>query len=269
MNRIEAMFQELVIREEKALVAYICAGDPSIDFTFEVVDVLIRKGVHMVELGIPFSDPLADGPTIQKASNRALEGGVKIEDIFTLVERIRQYSQIPLLFMGYYNTLYSYGVEDFVVHCKEVGLDGLIIPDLPPEEGRCLKEAATREDISSVFLLSPNSTKKRIEKVVAMASGFIYCVSVTGVTGAREGSFHQLKSLVSSLKSITSLPLLAGFGIKTGVQARELSALTHGIIVGSAFIDTIERHLEEIHKKEYGAALEEIASLVEELRGSL
>lgn len=269
MSRISALFQELARREEKALVAYICAGDPCMDFTYEVVQTLAKKGATMIELGIPFSDPLADGPTIQKASNRALEGGVKIEEIFGLVKRIRNTSSIPLLFMGYYNSLYSYGVEAFVKKCKEVGLDGLIIPDLPPQEAGDFKEAAMNDGLDTVFLLSPNSPTKRIERVAAIASGFIYCVSVTGVTGARDGSFYQLEGLISRLQGATSLPLLAGFGIKTKEQAKEISALTHGIIVGSAFIDSIEKYLAEIRGGDYGGALEEIGSLAEELKDSL
>lgn len=269
MNRIEKLFSHLTSRGEKALIAYLCAGDPSIDFTFEAVKVLEKNGVDMVELGIPFSDPLADGPIIQEASNRALRGGVKMKDLFHLVERIRRDSSVPLLMMGYYNSLYQYGVEDFVLQSKEVGLDGLIIPDLPPEEGERLKEASQGQGLSLVFLLAPTSTPDRIKKVAAVSSGFIYCVSVTGVTGVREGSFHRLKGLISQIKSLTPLPLAAGFGISTAAQARELSSMTHGIIVGSAFIRIIQENLTAIQGGDRREALDTLGDFAQELKGAL
>lgn len=265
MNRIDASFQDMVARGKKTFIAYITAGDPSLDFTLKAVEVLTEEGVDMIELGIPFSDPLADGPTIQRASNRALTGGVTIEGLFHLVERIRETSKVPLLFMGYYNSLYNYGVESFVVRCAEVGVDGLIIPDLPPEEGGRLKEVALKKGLATVFLLSPNSHEKRIRKVLEMASGFLYCVSVTGVTGVLEASFHQLEGLISRLRGLTSLPLAAGFGINTPQQAREVSSLTNGVIVGSAFVKIMEEHLEEIEQGEYSRALRELGHLAKSL----
>lgn len=266
MNRIDACFQQLLLKKEKALIVYLCAGDIDVDFTFEAVNTLIQQGVHMLELGIPFSDPLADGPTIQRASQRAIDGGIRVDDIFLLVQRIRKISQVPLLLMGYFHSLYTYGVKEFVKVSKEVGVDGLIIPDLPVEEGHRLKDV---EGLATVFLLSPLSTQERIKKVVEISTGFIYCVSVTGVTGAREGSFHRLAGLMEKIRGETDLPLAAGFGISTPKQAQEISSFTDGIIVGSAFINIIEDHLRELGEKKYDEALRKMGDLTQQLKGAL
>ncbi len=270
MNRIDKTFASLRADNRRALITYFSAGDPGLNFTRVLLQELPERGVDLVELGIPFSDPLADGPVIQRASARALAGGVKMDSILELVSDFREDSELPLLLMGYYNSLYAYGQDRFIQRCAEAGVDGLIIPDLPPEEAAGLMEVAGAVDLSLIFLLAPTSTEGRIKRVVEVQrSGFIYCVSVTGVTGAREGSYHRLDALCDRLRQLTDLPLAAGFGISTPEQASDLADITDGIIVGSALVRIVEKHLAEIEEGNYNPALEEIASLTESLKTGL
>lgn len=243
MNRIARVFQELDQRKEKALIPYVCCGDPHIAFTEELVVRLAQSGADLVELGVPYSDPVADGPTVQKAAVRALAGKITLDQIFSLAERIRKRTPIPLLIMTYYNPVYVTGAELFVEKAAAAGADGLIIPDLPLEEAGPVQDALKRKGMNLIFLATPTSTEERLKKMVQMAQGFIYCVSVTGVTGARENISHQLSSLVHRLRKETTLPFAAGFGISGPENAKQAAALTDGVIVGSALIERIAHSL--------------------------
>ncbi|MCX5666005.1 MAG: tryptophan synthase subunit alpha [Candidatus Omnitrophica bacterium] len=239
MNRIDKKFKYLKARKKKAFIAYITAGDPSLAATKRMVPALEGAGVDIIELGIPFSDPLADGPTIQAASHRALLKGVTLKVIFAAVKELRRATEIPIAFMTYYNPVLKYGVENFIKSCKYNGVDGVIIPDLPYEEAKDLIRCAKREKIATIFLAAPTSTRKRIEDIVKNSTGFIYYVSLTGVTGARSKLPPEVASNVRKIKSMTSKPVAVGFGVSTPGQARDMAKIADGVIVGSAIVKMI------------------------------
>lgn len=243
MNRIDRKFQELRRRKEKAFIVYITSGDPDIESTHRLVMELERRGVDIVELGVPFSDPIADGPTIQAASERALKNGVNLEKILNLVRRIRIKSGIPIALMTYYNPVYRYGIERFVKDARRFGADGVIVPDLPPEEAAELIRVSDRHDFKHIFLLSPTSSQGRIHLVSKSSSGFIYYVSLTGVTGAREKLPQEIVSNVRKIKKNTRKPVCVGFGISSPGQAKDIARIADGVIVGSAVIKIIEKNL--------------------------
>lgn len=243
MKRINALFRKLKKERKKALIVYIAAGDPSLAATGRLIAGLEKSGVDLVELGIPFSDPLADGPTIQKASQRALSRGVTTKAVFGMVKRARKEVKLPLVFMTYYNLVLHYGVKKFITDAKAAGADGIIIPDLPPEEGKELIAESRKKDFAVIFLAAPTSTKKRLGNIAAKSSGFIYYVSLTGVTGARDTLPGDITNSVGALKKITKKPVCVGFGISNPKQAKRISRLADGIIVGSAVIKVIEKNL--------------------------
>lgn len=243
-SRIAKRFRELKSYGKKALIPYISCGDPSLQFTEKLVLELQRAGADMIELGIPYSDPVADGPTIQKASQRALAGGVTIDKIFNLVYRVRLEVKIPLIFMTYYNSVFRYGLERFVSKAAEAGIDGLIVPDLPPEEAKDLKELTDQYNLDLIFLAAPTSTAHRLKKIAALARGFVYCVSVTGVTGSRKEFDRSLENFLANMRVETSLPLAVGFGISGPETAKRAAAYADGIIVGSSLIERIEQNLD-------------------------
>lgn len=264
MNRIDGVFAALRKKGEKALIPYVTCGDPDIKFTEKLVSVLADSGADMVELGIPYSDPVADGPTIQKASVRALKGGVTLENIFALAERLRKKIEIPLIIMTYYNPVYVMGVENFVKKAAAAGMDGLIIPDLPLEEACQLKTLADNNGINLIFLVAPTSTKERIQKISQMARGFIYCVSVAGVTGARQKVSNSLESFLNRIRIQTSLPLAVGFGISSPDTARKASQHADGVIVGSALIERLEKNINNSHQ-----ALKEASDFIRNLKKAI
>jgi tryptophan synthase alpha chain len=237
VSRIEQVFAD---KSRKVLIAYITVGYPSLAATLEIVPVLASSGCDIVELGIPFSDPLADGSTIQRASYAALKQGVSPEICLKVARQLRQQVSIPLIFMGYYNPVLHYGLEPFCNECAWAGIDGLIIPDLPPEEGTELEGLAQRQGIDLIYLLAPTSSDRRIELVAERTRGFIYLVSVTGTTGAREAFPEELESFVAKVRARTRRPLCVGFGISTPEQARQVTGVADGIIVGSRIIELIE-----------------------------
>lgn len=243
MSRIENRFKEFSGKGEKALITYIMAGDPSLADTERLIPELERAGVDLIELGIPFSDPLADGPTIQKAAVRALDNGVSLRDAIDLVKRVRKISQIPLIFMSYYNPIFKYGEERFVRDAAKAGVDGVIVPDLPPEEAGGLIAHSRKSGLDTIFLLAPTSDEERIKKVCRTSTGFIYYVSLTGVTGAREGLSKDIRSMVKKIKSYTKTPVAVGFGISRPEQAKELSSFADGVIVGSAIVKVMEENI--------------------------
>ena len=233
MNRIDSVFE---LQGRTALIPYITVGYPSIEATLKVVPLLASSGCDIIELGIPFSDPLADGATIQKASFRALENGVTPQLCLDVARQLRQKVDIPLVFMTYYNPVFNYGLDEFCGACKKSGVDGLIIPDLPPEEGSGLEAIVRRKNIALIYLLAPTSTKERIKLVAERSRGFIYLVSVTGVTGARDRLPTDLQAFVAGVKKVATQPLCVGFGISTPEQVEQVARVADGVIVGSRII---------------------------------
>ena len=236
MSRISRALRQ----SRKALVAYVTAGYPSIDATLEVVPLLAEAGCDIVELGIPFSDPLADGATIQNASFQALHNGTTPADCLEVARMIRARSKVPLIFMSYFNPVFSQGLEQFVTACAATGADGLIVPDLPPEEGTEIESLARAHGIDLIYLLAPTSTPQRIGLVAQHSSGFIYVVSVAGVTGTREVLPEGVNEFVGRVRTMTTLPLCVGFGISTAEQAKEVARCSDGVIVGSRLVQLME-----------------------------
>jgi tryptophan synthase alpha chain len=236
MNRITEVFKG----RDKALVAYITAGYPDIKATPEIAQALAESGSDVIELGIPFSDPLADGATIQKASYQALQNGVTPKICLEAAEVIRKKIQTPLVFMTYYNPVLNYGLEAFCRSCETAGINGLIVPDLPPEEGTELETIAQKYDIDLIYMLAPTSTEERIREVGKRSRGFIYLVSLTGVTGAREELPPKIEDFIKRVRAKTRQPLCVGFGISNAEQAKRVAATADGVIVGSRLIRLIE-----------------------------
>jgi tryptophan synthase alpha chain len=239
MNRINKKFNELKEKNKKALITYITAGFPSIDKTEELIYAQERGGASIIEIGIPYSDPVADGAVIQRAGDIALKGGTNLEKIFNLVERVRKNTHIPLLFLLYYNTVFVYGIEKFIDRCEEVGIDGLIIPDLPLEEQEEIQPHIEGKSVALIPLVAPTS-KQRIKKVVENKSGFVYCVSSLGVTG-RGGEFHsEIEGFLNEVRACTDLPIAVGFGISKKEHIDKLKDYVDGVIVGSAIVSVVE-----------------------------
>lgn len=244
MNRIDKKFKELKKKRKKAFIAYITAGDPSLVQTEKLVTALDVAGADIIELGVPFSDPMADGPTIQQASERSLKKRTNIISIIKLVKSIRKKSQVPLILMSYYNPVFRYGANKFIKDTKAAGIDGVIIPDLPPEEANAFVKLARRHGYCCIFLLAPTSTAQRIKLAAGKSSGFIYYVSLTGVTGAREKLPKELVSDVRRIKRIAAkIPVCVGFGVSTEKQVKEIAKVADGVIVGSAIVKIIEKNL--------------------------
>ena len=237
MSRIASAFNQ---PGHKALIPYVTVGYPSIDATLKVVPLLASSGCDIVELGIPFSDPLADGTTIQKASSSALENGVTPRLCLDVARQLSQEVDIPLVFMTYLNPVFSYGSEEFCRACASSGVSGLIIPDLPPEEGSELEVITEREGLDLIYLLTPTSTEERIRIIADRSRGFIYLVSVTGVTGARDKLPENLEVFVTKVRQVATLPLCVGFGISTPEQAKSVARIADGVIVGSRLIQLME-----------------------------
>ena len=252
MPRLADTFKTLKNSGKKAFIAYITAGDPSLKITHDLVLELEKSGVDIIELGIPFSDPLADGVTIQRAMQRALKSDVSVSEVLSLVAKLRKKSQIPLIFMSAYNLIFNYGLVKFFQAAAKAGLDGVIVPDLPPEEADELQKAAASYKMDAIFLVAPTSSDARIKEIVAGSTGFVYLVSVAGITGARgeielEGvnpsTLLGASGQVARVKKNTDLPVCIGFGISNPKQAREMAEVADGVIVGSAIVKKIEENL--------------------------
>lgn len=239
MARIAERFAGLRERGEKALVPFVTAGDPDLDTTIALVRALEEAGADLVELGVPFSDPIADGPTIQRSSERALRGGVTLRRILETVKELRERSAIPLVLMGSANPFYAMGVEAFTSAAAAAGVDGLIVPDLPPEEGGDLYAAAERRGLEPVLLAAPTTRPERLAMLVERTRGFLYYVSLTGVTGATAGRGPDLEASVRRARDLCPLPVVVGFGISTPEDAAEIATYADGIVVGSAVVDRI------------------------------
>lgn len=239
MSRIEKRFADLRSAGEGGLVCFVTAGDPDLETTGRVVLELDRAGADVVEIGIPFSDPIADGPSIQAASMRALERGVNVPAVLELVRAVRRESDVPLTLMTYYNPIRQYGLERFARDASDAGTDAAIVTDLTPEESGAWKTAAEAHAIDTIFLLAPTSTNSRIERVVKFASGFIYCVSRTGVTGAQSRLAEGIDGLVGRIRGFSSLPIAVGFGISRSEHVAEVCSYADAAVVGSALVNLI------------------------------
>ena len=233
------------MKQEKksAFIPYICGGDPNLDITRKLVLTLDKAGADIIELGVPFSDPIADGPTIQKASERALENRVTLSQLLQLVADLRTETDVPIVLMGYYNPIFVMGLEEFFTKARSVGVDGIIIPDLPIEESDPIQRIAAQYDIKVIFLVAPTSTVERMTKIAKSGGGFIYCVSVPGVTGTRREISTDVVPMITELRKHTKTPICVGFGISNSEQARSISDIADGVVVGSAIIDQIESNL--------------------------
>ena len=251
MTSIAETFRDLRERNEAALIAYVTAGDPSPKYTPRIVDALVEGGADIIELGIPFSDPIADGPTIQAATVRALNAGTEPPLVMKIAKKIKKKHAIPLIFLTYYNILYKSGLESFLGLAKKNGVDGIVVPDLPFEEADTYKKIAGEMAIDTVFLATPSTTRKRLQEILRYTSGFLYLVSLFGVTGARRNLPDSTVRLVREFSSYTKdeIPLAVGFGISIPEQIREIAAAgADGVIVGSAFVKVIEQNQGSIIK---------------------
>ncbi len=240
MSRIDAKFAELQKAGQKAFVAYVMAGDPDYQKSLEIVRGLPAAGVDIIELGLPFTDPMADGPTIQLAGQRALAGGMTLEKTLQLAREFRERDDTtPIVLMGYYNPIYNRGVDRFLADAREAGIDGLIVVDLPPEEDDELCIPAQAAGLNFIRLATPTTDDKRLPKVLQNTSGFVYYVSITGITGAATAQAGDVGPEVSRIKAATDLPVIVGFGIRTPEASREIASVADGAVVGSAIVGEI------------------------------
>jgi tryptophan synthase alpha chain len=242
MNRIDQKFKDLKKENKAAFIAFLTAGFPSLSVTKDLILAFEQAGVDVVEIGVPFSDPLADGPTIQASSQAALKKGVTLPKIFKLVEAIRRHSQIPLCLMTYYNPVFHYGEEGFVDQAILSGVDGLIVPDLPSAEAQSLIARAHRRELDTIFFVAPTTTPARIKLIDKASSGFIYYVSTVGVTGQRQSLSKDLVSHLTKVRAQVKNRVCVGFGVSTPEQVKEISHHADGVIVGSAIIQAIKKH---------------------------
>lgn len=245
---IQKKFNELKEKEELAFMPYIAAGDPDPETTCEILNTLIKSGADIIEFGMPFSDPIADGPTIQAASERALEAGINTDVYFELCKKVNP--GIPVIAMTYYNIILQYGLERFAKRCTESGISGIIVPDLPVEESKPLLEACKKYNINLIFLIAQTTTDERLERILEHAEGFLYLVSLLGVTGARDEIDVMAQELVVRVREKTKLPLCLGFGISTPQHVEQLKSNSEvgGVIVGSAIVNIIQKNLDDKEK---------------------
>ncbi len=240
-TRLDACFAALKAEQRPALVTYVTAGDPDFETSLEILQGLPAAGADVIEIGMPVSDPMADGPTIQKAALRALEGGQTMTRTLELVHAFRQQdSQTPLVLMGYYNPIHRYGVARFLADAARAGVDGLIVVDLPPEHDDELCLPAREHGIAFIRLATPTTDTQRLPRVLDNASGFLYCVSVNGITGVRAPDFHDVEGMVGRLREHSRLPIAVGFGIRTAAQAQAIGRFSDAVVVGSALVEAIE-----------------------------
>ena len=239
MNRLDKRFQELARKGEAAFIPYITAGDPTLDMTSELVLAMEEAGADVIEFGVPFSDPIADGTVNQEAALRALKNGVTLHDVVALVGKLRARTQIPIVLFTYYNPVLAYGIEEFANDCREAGVDGVLCVDLPPGEDPDYKRCLDAADVATVCLIAPTSTPERVALIANHATGFIYYVSRTGVTGVRDQVAASVQDMVLAIKQQSNKPVAVGFGISTPEQAAEVAAYADGVVVGSAIVRMI------------------------------
>ncbi|HEY6345308.1 MAG TPA: tryptophan synthase subunit alpha [Bryobacteraceae bacterium] len=260
-TRIHSLFERLKRERHAAFIAYITAGDPAPEKTPELVAALERGGVDLIELGVPFSDPIADGPVIQRASDRALRAGTTLRKVLEIARTIRENSQIPLLLFTYLNPAFQYGFEKLASDAKAAGIDGCLLTDVSVEEAEPYVGPMRAAGLDTVFLAAPTSTERRLKLVAEYSSGFIYLVSRTGVTGERATLSESIEPLIRRMRAITAAPLAVGFGVSTPEQATAIALLADGVVVGSAIVRLIERLIE---RKSSGEELEAFARLLKQ-----
>ncbi len=240
MGRIDQRFERLQKSHERALIPYVTAGDPNVEMTKTLVREMVRRGGDLVEIGVPFSDPLADGPIVQRASQRALQGGMTLRKILRMVSELRGDVDVPLILMTYYNPVLRYGEEAFVVDALDAGVDGIIVPDLPPEEAQTLIDLTADTPLEMIFLAAPTSTSARLALIAEASRGFIYYVSRLGTTGVRDQLSGDLRMMLARVRASTSKPIAVGFGVSTPEQVRLVAELADGVVVASAILKLLE-----------------------------
>lgn len=268
-DRLDRVFRDESLRSttgehssyRKALVCFLTCGDPDLDTTVHLVKAISDAGADIVELGIPFSDPLADGPTIQASSLRALRAGTNVSKVIDCVRKIRKTCDVPLVLMTYFNPVNAYGLERFASDASSAGADGVIMTDLPVDEATNWKRIADAANLATIQLVAPTSTKERIVRIANMASGFIYCVSRTGVTGTSDRLSDELVDLVSRTRSVCGLPIVVGFGISKPEHVRQVLQFADGAVVGSALVDLVAQH------NLSGDLIEQASTFVQSLKG--
>ena len=231
--------------KRSVFIPYITCGDPSIEKTEELIGTIESAGADIIELGVPFSDPIADGPIIQAAYNRALKQGVSLEKVIKMVGRQRKNIKIPIVLLSYYNPIYKYGIERFVSEAVDSGVSAVVIPDLPPEEAKEIMAYSEKKDFSIIFLLAPTSTDERIKFIGLQPAPFIYYVSITGITGIRKSLSVHLEERLKKIKTLCKKPIAVGFGISNPSQAEEVAKIADGVIVGSAIVDIVGKNLDD------------------------
>jgi tryptophan synthase alpha chain len=244
MDRIAQAFARTRREKRAAFVAYLCAGDPDFDTSLAACRAVLDAGADVLELGVPFSDPLADGLTNQLAAQRALDGGMTAARVFELVKRLREKSSVPIIFYTYYNLVFSNGVDGYVRAAKEAGVDGMLTLDLPPEEADEMLAACAKHDMKTVFIVAPTTPAARLARIGAAATGFIYYVSREGVTGVRDQVAANIPEAVARIRQHTALPVAVGFGISTREQVRQVARVADGVVVGSALVNVIKDNLD-------------------------
>ena len=263
MSNITATLNALKEQGEKALITFITAGDPDLATSEKIVHTLIESGVDLIELGFPFSDPTADGPAIQLASERALESGTTLRGVLDMVARVRQHSNVPILLMGYYNPVFCYGTEQFARDAAAAGIDGLLLVDLPPEESEELHPLLKAVGIDLITLLAPTTDEKRSARLAADSEGFLYYVSMTGVTGSQQVDAEAIAAAVNKLKTQSPVPVAVGFGISTAEDAGAVAKVADAVIVGSALVKLIAKYSGSSH------LLDEVRSFVRQLKTAI
>jgi tryptophan synthase alpha chain len=257
-SRINKVFAN----KEKKLITFVTGGDPDQTSSNKILHTIINNGADIIEIGMPFSDPMADGPTIQLSSNRAIKKGINLDSIFNICDNLRKKNNtIPIILMGYYNVILHYGIKKFTKKCSLTGIDGLIIVDLQPEEDMELYESIKNHNIDLIRLITPTTTSKRLNTIVSHASGFLYYVTITGITGQKSANMHELKNCINRIRKQSQLPIVAGFGIKNKKQVKEICQITDGAVVGSSIIKIIENNL---NKKD--VMLKNIGNFVKNLK---
>ena len=249
MIRIKNKFKELKQKKQKAFGVFLTAGYPSLEYSKDIFKKILDAEVDFIEIGLPFSDPMADGPLIQHSSQIAIEQNTSVEECFNLVKEIRKINNdIPIILMGYYNPIHYYGNLKFIKKAVLSGIDGLIIVDLPMEEDEEFYTLSYKNNLPLIRLVTPTTDEERLKKILKNAYGFVYYVSVTGITGTKSASVNDVKNKIKVIKKITNLPVIAGFGIKNSVDAKKMSSISDGIVIGSSLVNKIE----EVYKKKNG-----------------
>jgi tryptophan synthase alpha chain len=259
MSRISATFEKLRLANRKALIPFVTAGDPSAELTPAIMHGLVDAGADIIELGVPFSDPMADGPTIQRASERALKQGVGLRDVLKIVAQFRKTDeQTPVVLMGYANPIEALGYRDFAQQAREAGVDGVLVVDYPPEESSELTTLLKSSGIDSIFLLAPTTLESRMDAVARNASGYVYYVSLKGVTGASHLDLTEVAKKVPQIRSHVNLPIGVGFGIRDGETARAVADLSDAVVIGSRLVEEIEKSAPEDVVRRVGALISDI-----------